>query len=87
MAYFQQDFDSARGWLERGATLTPGPSELQVRFIHQSDAYHLREAERWEQLYAKALARQLAAQSENLIEQRGVLLDTAALLAIESMRR
>ena len=67
--------------------MKPGPSALQVRFIHESEAHHLREAERWEELYATALARQLAAEAELLIDQRGVLLATGALLAIESMRR
>jgi len=81
------DLDAARVWMESGAKMEPGPLELQVRYIQQSEAFHLKEAERWKKLYAKTLARQLAAQAEVMIGQRGVLLETAALLAVESMRR
>jgi len=78
---------AARSWIEMGTKITPGPSELQIRYINESEAYHLREAQRWKDLYSKALARQLAAQAEVMIGQRGILLETAALLAVESMRR
>jgi hypothetical protein len=81
------ELEAARAWLEKGAKMDPGPSELHIRYIHESEAYHLQEAERWKNLYSNALARQLAAQAEVMIGQGGVLLETATLLAVESMRR
>ena len=81
------ELESARGWLEKGTKMDPGPSELHIRYIQESEAFHLKEAERWKNLYANAVARQLAAQAEVMIGQAGVLLETAALLAVESMRR
>ncbi len=81
------ELDAARSWIEEGVKITPGPLELQVRYIHESEAFHLNEAAKWEALYGKSLAKQLAAQSQILVDQQGVLLETAALLAVESMRR
>jgi len=81
------ELEGARAWIESGAKIDPGPLELQIKYIHESEAFHLKEAEKWEALYAKSLAKQLAAQSEILVDQRGELLETAALLAVESMRR
>ncbi len=81
------ELEVAREWLQKGAMMDPGPTEQQIRYIQESDAYHLAEAERWQVLYAKTLARQLAAQSQVLIDKQGVLLEVGALLAVESMRR
>ncbi|MEW8507583.1 MAG: toll/interleukin-1 receptor domain-containing protein [Candidatus Thiodiazotropha sp.] len=83
----REELESARSWIEKGSAMEPGPTQLQLRYITESEAFHLQEAEKVEQLYSKALVRQLAAQSQVMLDQRGVLLDGAGLLAVESMRR
>ncbi|MET0068757.1 MAG: toll/interleukin-1 receptor domain-containing protein [Candidatus Thiodiazotropha sp.] len=83
----REELEPARRWIEKGSAMDPGATQLQLRYITESEAFHLQEAEKVEQLYAKALARQLAAQSQVLLDQQGILLDIAGLLAVESMRR
>ena len=82
------ELEDARAWIEKGTSMKPGPSELQIKYIHESEAYHLREAERWEELYSKAIARQLAAQAQFMIQHDApALTERGLLLAIESMAR
>ncbi len=83
----REELAAARKWIEDGTRMEQGPVDLQIRYIQESEAFHLREAERVQELYSRALARQLAAQAAVMIDQRGVLLELAALLAVESMRR
>lgn len=83
----REELVAARKWIEDGTRMEQGPVDLQIRYIQESEAFHLREAERVQELYSRALARQLAAQAAVMIDQRGALLELAALLAVESMRR
>ncbi|MEW7992509.1 MAG: toll/interleukin-1 receptor domain-containing protein [Candidatus Thiodiazotropha sp.] len=83
----REELEPARRWIEKGSAMDPGATQLQLRYITESEAFHLQEAEKVQQLYAKALARQLAAQSQVMLDQQGILLDSAGLLAVESMRR
>ncbi|SMO81923.1 WD40 repeat [Saccharicrinis carchari] len=82
------ELEAARAWVEKGAGMNPGPSELQIKYIHESEAYHLKEAEKWEKLYTKSIARQLAAQGQLIIQHDSpALSDRGLLLAVESMAR
>lgn len=83
----REELAAARQWIEKGSKMEQGPLDLQIRYIQESEAFHLKEAERLQELYSKALARQLAAQAEVMIDQRGSLLELGTLLAVESMRR
>ncbi|MGQ1785147.1 MULTISPECIES: toll/interleukin-1 receptor domain-containing protein [unclassified Saccharicrinis] len=54
------ELETARAWMEKGANMNPGPTKLQIKYIHESESYHLKEAKKWEKLYSKSIARQMA---------------------------
>ncbi len=83
----REELEAAGAWMEAGTRMDPGMDERQIRYIERSRAYHLEQAEHYKELHAKTLVRQLAAQAEVMVSQRGQLLEAAALLAVESMRR
>jgi len=84
----REELEDARDWIERGARIRPGPTSLQLRYIQASEAHHLREAERWQALYTRALARQLAAQARMILEHGDpALSERGMLLALEASER
>jgi WD40 repeat protein len=81
------DLREAETWLAAIDARGPLPSSLHTDYVLESQKVERAEAERWKQLYQQSLARQLAAQSELLVDQRGTALPLAACLAVEAARR
>ncbi len=74
-------------WLgEAAKQKEPKPTQLQIQFIQSSQQSEAKEIARLTQLYASALARQLAAQAELAREQQASLIERSVLLAVESLR-
>jgi WD40 repeat protein len=81
------DLRQAESWLAAIDARGPVPSALHADYVLASQKLEREEAERWKQLYQQSLARQLAAQSQLLIDQRGTALPLAAALAVEAAQR
>lgn len=77
----------AEAWLARIDEQGPMPVALHTDYILASQQAEREEAARWKQLYEASLTRQLAAQSQLLVDQRGTALPLAALLAVEAAKR
>jgi len=81
------DLRGAETWLAGLDARGPLPATLQSDYILESQGHEREEAERWKKLYQQSLARQLAAQSQLLVDQRGTALPLAAALAVEAADR
>lgn len=75
------ELDGAHEWIRKGARMMPGPSELQIDYIHGSGDHHLAVAQSWQALYRKTKARQLSAQARQRVFDTP---DLALLLAAEA---
>jgi WD40 repeat protein len=81
------DLEDAQQWLGAIGAAGPMPTAEQIEYLQASQQGQREEMERWRSLYQRALARQLAAQSELLRGQSARELETSVLLATESLRR
>ena len=82
------DLQDAVRWLaEAPLRKSPAPTSLHLEYIDASRVLEAEEVQRLQDLYVKALARQLAAQAELMRQQRAALLPRSILLALEAMRR
>lgn len=81
------DLREAENWLASIDARGPLPSKLHTDYVLESQKFERQEAERWKRLYEQSLARQLAAQSQLLVDQRGTALPLAAALAVEAAHR
>jgi len=82
-----RDLAAAEEWLASLGVEGPAPSKLHKEYMLASQQAEREEGARWRRLYEQSLARQLAAQSQLLVDQRGTALPLAALLAVEATRR
>jgi WD40 repeat protein len=83
-----RDLEAAQHWLAESALRTERDvSPLQVAFLEAAREREAAEAERTRELYARALARQLAAQSELVRGADVESVRTSVLLAAESVER
>jgi len=81
------ELQEAIQWLADSAKQKdPRPTELQVQFIQFSQQSEAEEVARLKQLYASALARQLAAQAELVKEQDAPQIELSVLLAVQSLK-
>jgi hypothetical protein len=67
--------------------MDPGPTQIQLHYNNESVEFHLKQAEKVQQLFSNALVRLMAAQSQVLLDHQDILLDKTGLLVIESMCR
>lgn len=79
------DLEEALRWLGAVGEAGPLPTPEHNEYVIASQHAQREEMERWQGLYRRALARQLAAQSELLRGQRPDDLELAVLLAAESL--
>lgn len=83
-----RDLEAATHWLAESTQRTEREvSALQVAFLEASRARETAEAERAKELYARTLARQLAAQAELVRHASVESVRTSVLLAAESVER
>jgi WD40 repeat protein len=82
-----RDLQEALRWVTESSGKQPALSAMQAEYIRASQRAESTDRERFERLYNDALARQLAAQAELVMNQDPSFLERGTLLALESLRR